>query len=78
MKYNIDTAYKIIDILGKNKIEEVYDIVNSVPVSFSLLKRIVVYDEIKKDVYEGMAVNDIVKTHKVSRMTVYRLIKENQ
>ncbi|MCC7158218.1 MAG: helix-turn-helix domain-containing protein [Ignavibacteria bacterium] len=77
MKPNFDITYKLIDLLGKEKIEEAYNIVKSYPVSFSLLRKTIIHDEIKNDVYSGSSINDVVKKHKVSRMTVYRIIKEN-
>ena len=77
MKPNPDITYKLIDLLGKEKIEAAYNIVKSYPVSFSLLRRTVIHDEIKNDIYSGCSVNDVVKKHRLSRMTVYRIIKEN-
>lgn len=77
MKPNPDITYKLIDLLGREKIEEVYNLVKSYPVSFSHLMKTIIHDEIKNDVYAGSSIKDTVIKYNVSRMTVYRIIKEN-
>lgn len=77
MKLIPEISLKLVEILGEDKINEVYEVVKSKPVSFSTLRFMLRRQKILKEIGSGKRVKDIINEYHMSKMTVYRLIKSN-
>ncbi len=77
MKLIPELSNRLIEILGEDRINQIFELVKSKPVSFSTLKFMIRRKNILKDIRDGKSVTEIVKQYGLSKMTVYRLIKNN-
>lgn len=71
-----ELALELIGILGEEKILRAYQLTKSEPVSFAMLKKYLqrqkLFIQLKTAKYQSVAA--IAKKHKVSRMSVYRMM----
>ncbi len=77
MKLIPEISSKLIEILGEDRINMVYELMKSKPVSFSTLRFMLKRKKIMLEISDGKSVKDIIKAYNLSKMTIYRLIKNN-
>ena len=73
IKMDKELAHEIINLLGEERINELYNLANSEPVSFAKLMRIIREQKLHLAVTNHCCFKDIATKHKVSKMTVYRI-----
>lgn len=77
MKLTPEISIKLIEILGEEKINKMHELIKSKPVSFSTLRFMIRREKILEDIRLGKSIKDLVNKHHISKMTIYRLIKNN-
>jgi hypothetical protein len=66
---------RIIDMLGEEKIDELYYCLGSEKISFAMLKKIMDQGKLKKKIDGKKPIAVIAKENGVSAKTIYRLLK---
>jgi hypothetical protein len=64
---------ELITILGKQKIEEIYNL-GFRNLSIAKLNRIIKYNEIKEDLKTNIPISEIAKKHNLSARAIYKLL----
>jgi len=77
MKKEMEIIFRLIDILGEERIFKAYDAAGSMKISFSRLVRFIKRKRIVSDLSGKLSVDEISKKHGVSRMTIYNVLKKS-
>jgi len=74
---NTERAHELIELIGKDKIKQVYEITKGEPISFAMLVKVIRNDELEKVCIPGICFKEVALLYKVSAMTIYRYYHAN-
>jgi hypothetical protein len=78
LKLTPQISYKLIETIGEERINAVYEVMKSRPVSFSTLKFMIRRKKIMEGLKEGKRIKEVMAENKVSKMTIYRILKSGE
>ena len=76
MNYDTQEKYKrIIEVLGEEKVDDMYYFLGSEKISFATLKRIMHQNKLRELAAGKKPITQVAKENGVSAKTIYRLLK---
>jgi uncharacterized protein YerC len=74
---NYEKHLNIINVLGEQKVNELYRFLGAEKISMATLKKVIEKTRIAGSLFENKPITRIATEHGVSRMTIYRQIKKS-
>lgn len=73
--YLLQKYHSVIDTIGEQKVQELYQLLGPERISMATLQRIIAREKISNALNERKKVSHVATENKVSRMTIYRQMK---